>query len=243
MMSSTSSSVASAKDQPFDHLVFDLDDTLLDTFRQLLPRATREACKAMVRAGLAADLEEAIQACAEHGKCHARQELFTHLVKKFGTKESADPKIVAATGYKAFYNREVESDISLFPGAREMLVSLRKTYSLHLVTAGHRPTQEAKIRILGLEPVFTSISHVDPAAGERKGMAFERIMSAHGGSPNRYLSIGNRIDTDISEARRLGWRACWVRYGEYNAMKPSSDLEMPDYEIDRIDQLAEKCRL
>ena len=227
----------------FDHLVFDLDDTLLDTFRQLVPRASREAVVAMIEAGLNADVEAALAAWDEHGRTAPRREIFSHLATKFGLREGFDPSAVEKRGYHTFYNRKVETDITLFEGTRELLTSLRESYVLHLVTSGSKVTQEEKIRILGIRGFFSSITHVDPSRGDKKGAAFKAIGEKSQVLPSRHLSIGNRVDTDVGEARAIGWKGCWVRYGEHMAMMPSSEIEMPDFVVDNILELRDKCRL
>lgn len=223
-------------------IVFDLDDTLLDTSRILIPRAAREACQAMIEMGLNADLDSAFSAFQDRRS--SRQDLFTNLTETFGVREGVKAEDVANAGHTAFYNRNVETDISLVLGALETLHYLRDVgYHLHLVTQGHRPTQEQKIRILGVGSLFESISFVDPVQGERKRDAFAKIGRDSGLSPESHLSVGNRIDTDISEAKELGWRTCWVRYGEYSNLEPMAPNEMPDHTIDKLSSLRTACRL
>lgn len=229
--------------KPFDHLVFDLDDTLLDTYHQLIPRASRDACEAMISVGLATDVEHCLDAWEEHGKQHSRREIFLHLVGQFGVLEGRDPSMVARRGFQSFYNRKVEPDITLFRGARELLGRLKSHYGLHLVTSGSRATQEEKIRILDIADLFDNILHVDPSQGARKRDAFRQVMKLTGSPPSRYLSVGNRIDTDIGEARELGWQGCWVRYGEHANMGPANPTETPEFTIVNISELIEKCRL
>lgn len=235
--------MSEAMNRPFDHLVFDLDDTLLDTFQQLIPQAARESCRAMIEAGLATDEDSCLAERNEFVRTHPRQGLYKHLVQRFGVRPNVDPNHVAQLGYDAFHIREVESNIDLFPGAKELVHELAKNYRVHLVTAGNRPTQAAKIRILGISELFESIHHVDPTCGLRKRDAFQAIMSRTCARPERCLSIGNRLDTDISEAKILGWKTCWVRYGEYAHMKPRDEFETPDFEIDQIRELRAACGL
>lgn len=229
--------------RPFDHVVFDLDDTLLDTYRQLIPKAARESCRAMIAEGLVSDIEACMNARDELVRHLPRQSLYDHLVSRFGVKPGADPANVARIGYDAFHVRKVETDIELFPGTRELLYGLRDRYGMHLVTAGNRATQEQKIRILGIEDLFAEIRHVDPSKGETKQSAFEGIMRTAGGEPSRYLSVGNRLDTDVADAKRLGWRACWIRYGEYAHMSPKDEFERPDFQINHLRELIAACRL
>jgi len=227
----------------FKHIAFDLDDTLLDTYRQLIPNAVREACRAMIVAGLKAEIETCVQAREEFIRGNARTSLYSFLVEKFGVKDGVDKTAVADAGYRAFHNRQVERNIKLFPGARDLLKDLRGRYTLHLVTSGHKKTQQEKIEILQLGSFFDSIHLIDPAFGERKSQAFAAIMRGSDTDQRAFLSIGNRLDTDISEAKRLGWTTCWVRYGEYASHVPVDEYEKPDFEIDALEELVSTCRL
>lgn len=227
----------------FEHLVFDLDDTLLDTHRQLVPRAARDACIAMIETGLKTTLSDCLRAWENNSKSSARREVFQHLVEKFGILAGRDAEAVRKKGYDAFYDRTIDGGLTLPKGVREMLERLHEKYSLHLVTSGVPRTQQEKIDVLGLRPYFDSITIVDSSRGETKSDAFARIMKSTRALPTRHLSIGNRVDTDISEARALGWQACWVRYGEYVALEPRDELEQPEYTVNSITELEDVCQL
>lgn len=231
------------KAKSFDHLIFDLDDTLLDTYNQLVPRAAREACSAMIAAGLNSEIETCLKTWDAFRGANPRGDVFQHLVEHFGVKSTTENEAVANRGFFSFYNRRVETGIHLFPGVKTMLRALNVDYSLHLVTAGARSTQEEKIRLLEIEGAFESIWHVDPSRGEHKRDAFVKIMERTQQSADRYLSIGNRIDTDIGPARELGWKACWVKAGEYRSMVPANSIETPDFIVNNVIELPETCRL
>jgi putative hydrolase of the HAD superfamily len=232
-------------------IAFDLDDTLLDTSRLLVPKAAKESCLAMINAGLKTDIETCLQVREKLARGRGRRDLYKDLVTHFGAlPHGKSPGQIEQCGREAFHNREVESDISLFTGAEQILQALNETYTLYLVTAGHRPTQEAKIRILGIEKYFKQIFHVDPSLGETKNSAFAAIMllplqdDQQIPTPaNQFLSVGNRLDTDIGEARQLGWKGCWIRHGEYSHLEPDSEFEKPDFIIDDIKDLIITCQL
>ncbi len=228
---------------PFDHLVFDLDDTLLDTYGQLIPPASREACTAMIETGLATTLDQCLAAREEIARTSARSNLYRALVDRFGVRRDANGDSVAEAGHRAFHDRAVERDISLFAGTRDLLRDLRTKYRLSLVTAGAPGTQQEKIDILKINDSFDEILIVNILRGETKGQAFKRIQDTHGGVPERYLSIGNRLETDIAPAKRLGWKTCWVTYGEYAYTSPTDEFELPDFEIADMEELIPTCRL
>ena len=227
----------------FNFLIFDLDDTLLDTYGQLVPQASREACEAMISSGLNATIAQCLATREEIAQTEKRIDLFENMTAALGVRTGVDPYSVALSGFKAFYDRKVEKNISLFPGARETLKSLKETYSLHLVTAGHHGTQSEKLKILQLEPLFNSVTIVDTFAGQTKSKAFHDIQSKTGARPEAHLSIGNRLDTDIAPAKALNWSTCWVKYGEYARSKAANALERPDFTIESIQELVPVCRL
>lgn len=235
--------MANVGERPFDVIAFDLDDTLLDTSLLLIPNAAREACQAMITAGLNARLEECLikrDELARHGR---RKNLYRELVTHFGTTGGAAPEQVARAGDQAFHNRSVEPTITPITGTTELLAKLRESYQLYLVTSGHPITQSEKIRILNIAGYFKKVLIVDATRDERKRDAFERIQAESGATAARHLSVGNRVDTDIAEARELGWKGCWVRYGEHAAMLPATKLEEPDFQIRQIMELKAACHL
>ncbi|MEK7357261.1 MAG: HAD family hydrolase [Bdellovibrionota bacterium] len=228
---------------PFKHLVFDLDDTILDTYGQLVPQASRDACEAMITAGLKTDLASCMRLREELGRSGGRGDTYGAIVARFGVDGGLDPALVAAKGSDAFYNRRVTGGISLFPGTREMLRDLKTKYGLHLVTAGQEKTQVSKVETLKLGELFDSIHVIDYRTGRRKGDAFAAIQDHTKLPASAHLSIGNRLDSDIADAKRLGWKTCWVRYGEHAEDSPQNEFEKADFAIDRIEELLVKCRL
>jgi putative hydrolase of the HAD superfamily len=227
----------------YDHLIFDLDDTLLDTFGLLLPQASREACVKMIDAGLKSSVDQCMIAREEIAQTSGRTDLFENIVHRFGGVTGREAQAIAAAGFKAFYDRKVESNISFFPGLRDTLHDLRDKYGVHLVTSGHPDTQAEKLRILDANGLFDSVTIVNSFAGETKDHAFKAVASRTGSDPARHLSIGNRLDTDIAPAKRLGWRTCWVKYGEYAQSKPANEFEIADVTINSIKELITACRL
>ena len=227
----------------FTCIAFDLDDTLLDTSRLLVPQAARESAAAMVAAGVATDVDGVLAARERLIKENPRAPLYDRIVAEFGMREGRPSTQAAIAGHSAFRRREVERDIMLSPTATELLARLRLNYKLYLVTSGDQATQMRKIEILQLAPYFQKIYLVDSDLGMRKGEAFAQIASLCGVAPHQCLSVGNRVDTDIAEARALGWRACWISCGEYARMLPSSFDETPDFKIERLEDLESACQL
>jgi len=219
-------------------LIFDLDDTLLDTWRQLVQPAAREACAAMVETGLDTDLETCVTVRRALFVEDPRGDCYRGLVSRFGVRDGADPEAVRAAGHDAYFRREVEPHIRLFDGAGQLLARLGLERELFLVTSGHPGTQARKVEILGIADFFRRISYVDSGAGERKGDRFREIMRETAAPPEHHLVIGDRLDREIRDANQLGMHTCHVRYGEFSHIEPREPEEEPRYAVNHIRELA-----
>ncbi len=230
----------------FDVIAFDLDDTLLDTSRLLMEPASHEACAAMIKAGLATDLQSCLAARRQFLLQNPSGEVYTYLAQQFGcfpNDGAAAQAIAAAAGHQAFYSRQVESHITLTENTLKLLTELKADYKLFLVTAGDIATQTQKVQILKITPFFEKIFYINSYnKKETKLNAFYEIMASNY-QPDRYLSVGNRIDTDLNPAKKLGWKTCWVKYGEYAQLTPNHRLEQPDFTIQNIEELKSICQL
>ena len=227
----------------FRALIFDLDDTLLDTSRLLVPQAERESCAAMIQAGLNADLESCLKVRKRLIGQNLRTQIFEAIVREFGVNGSFSSEEVAQVGSRAFYEREVENHIYLEPEVIQLLAKLKSKYDLYLVTSGAPKTQKRKVEILKIENFFKNLFYVDLTKGETKAQAFREIHRHTDISTQYFLSIGDRIDTDVADAKSLGMRACWVAKGEYAQLRPLTPLEEPDYRVNRVIEIESVCRL
>src|SRR4051812_31562952 len=96
----------------FKAVIFDLDDTLFDTWGTCYPAAAKESCEAMVKAGLNCSGESCVKERGDFFKVMPKSDVIQHIVKKFGVRSgglSADE--IVAIGKKSFHSRQVEKDI------------------------------------------------------------------------------------------------------------------------------------
>jgi putative hydrolase of the HAD superfamily len=219
----------------FTTLIFDLDDTLLDTSRLLVPQAAREACAAMVNAGLRADLETCLQTRKKLLSKNLRLNIFEALADELGF-DGIKSEVVKA-GSKAFYEREVENTIYIEPVVKKIHEKQSEQYELFLVTAGSMPTQKQKLEILKIDHLFQKIFYVDVSKGEKKSDSFTQIRDIKKTMPEAILNIGDRLDTDIAEAKALGMKTCWICNGEYSKLLPKNKFEEPDFKVTQVIEL------
>ena len=230
------------KKGPFRVLVFDLDDTLLDTWGQLVAPAAREACAAMIATGLDTELDACVRERERLFLAHPGCDVYDLLVARFGVLAGADGTAVREAGHEAYFNRDVTPNIRPFEKVPHMLAHLGRLHLLYLVTSGHPATQQQKVAHLRLGPHFRSIHYVDNRAGVTKSEVFAQLLAKATCPPAAFLIIGDRLDREIRAGKALGMATCHVHRGEFSHLQPSDPLEQPDYRIGHIHELTDLLR-
>lgn len=209
---------------PVKAVVFDLDDTLYDCLGQCVAAAHREAARAMVDAGAKATVEEVLEArLALSGM--PGTDLDDAVAASF---RSVSPVKVAEAGRKAFYERD-PGPLAPFPFAADVIRSARERARAVLMTTGHPETQRRKIVALGLSEAFDEIVYDDVGTRGGKEEALRRWLKGSGLAPEEVLVVGDRADSEVAAALRLGMRALRVKGGEFAARPtPAGAMEADD---------------
>jgi putative hydrolase of the HAD superfamily len=209
-------------------VVFDLDDTLIDTTGQLVLPAHQEAAAAMIAVGLEASVRDVAEKRMDFAKAAPVEEIDLRVASFFGAK---DVSAVAAAGHAAYFGRTVRS-LSAWPfvgAALDGLAGRRRC----LVTSGFEATQRKKIELAGLEAYFDAIEVVP--VGEDKGPALARVVGAI--APEECVAIGDRLDREIQAARQLGMWAVRVAAGEGQYASPQNAWQRPHYTVPSVEAL------
>jgi putative hydrolase of the HAD superfamily len=224
--------------EPIRRIIFDLDDTLFDTNGQLVDVASIESFRAMIAAGLNANLNDCLVKRREFIANDPRKDVYVQLKDHFGVKPDKDPLKVVEAGFTAFHNREIKEKIFLFDNVKPMLEELQEIYDLYLVTMGSPHTQKKKVELLELEPLFSEILYVNVTTDKNKTKAFQHILDSEPKlSPECHLAVGNRIDSEIRDAKSLGMQTVLLLHGEYVNLKPQTPNEEPDERIKSITEI------
>ena len=207
-------------------IVFDLDDTLIDTTGQLVVPAHQEAAAAMIAAGLEASVQEVAEKRLDFARAAPLEEVDLRTAAFFGAKDVA---AVAAAGHTAYFGRRVRS-LSAWPFVAGVLEGLSDR-ALFLVTAGFERTQRKKLELAGLERFFQGVEVV-PVGGD-KGVAMARMCRDFGF--DSCLAVGDRIDGEIEAGRRLGMWTARVAAGEGQYASPQNEWQRPHYTIPSVE--------
>lgn len=221
-------------------IAFDLDDTLIDTHRLLVPAAAREACEAMIALGLNLPLERCLQMRAEMAVGHSHRDIFRLIAERAGAKNSTE---LGDVGAKTFYNPRIPKPLPLLEGATDVLTALSGKYRLFLVTIGNPNAQRLKVDAAELGGRFEELFLVDGFKGEKKGDAFAEILKRGPFKPEELLAVGNRRSQEIRAAKTLGAKTCFFKFGEYADEPIRQSEDNADWTIERWKDFARTCRL
>lgn len=224
-------------------VVFDLDDTLYDCYRQRVLAAHRHACRILLphlrRAGLRLSLRQLL----EHRlrlfhQTRDLENLDRRLCAELGLT-GAHARRLARLGRDAYFSLPV-GRLRLFPDTRPTLRRLhRRGVRVFLVTAGRPWLQRKKVRALGLDRTG-SIERIFyapiPSGQSGKQRELRRILRWEP-EPARILVVGDRPNREIQAANALGMMSVRRIGGEFTGYRPNSRRERPRFTIRRVSEI------
>jgi HAD superfamily hydrolase (TIGR01549 family) len=171
-------------------VVFDLDDTLIDTRNVLLPELLRRTAAALG---------------VDPSRLDATGKPIDEVVRPLGPLP--EERLRAAA--EVWYAPDVPP-LEPLPGARELLASLRGRIKLVLLTRGSPERQRRKIERSGLGPLFDEIVIRPIEAPGSKRDDLERLLRSHGVPPSRCAVVGDDPRDELLHAKALGCHAIRV---------------------------------
>lgn len=214
-------------------IIFDLDDTLLDTFNSLIVPLEIQAAKAIVASGAkevdATNVASALLHWRRHNPANLDKELRNtmpgltrhHLAirKRMLTKVSLD-------------------NVVLSPEVMQLLRRLRNRYDLYLLTAGAVGFQNRKIDQLEIRRLFVKTIIVSDSSADAKAAAIRELAEDRGYTKENVLIVGNRLDNEIAAGNLLGMPTVWIRQGEGCELKPGVATAQPDFTLGHVLEMA-----
>jgi FMN phosphatase YigB (HAD superfamily) len=215
-------------------VIFDLDDTLYDCFKQRVRVTHRHAARAMVEAGLKATVDAVYRARL---RAFRDDPMLRHIdavvCRHF---DAADPEAISHAAREAYFNCPV-GKLKLFPGSLPLLRHLHHHgVRSYVVSFGEPKIQHAKVRALGLDdnPLVERVLYADRDKLLTKEAAFRQIQHELGLPAEQMLIVGDRPMSEIRAGNELGMHTVRIRRGEFAAQEPLSPDEEPDFVVDDI---------
>jgi putative hydrolase of the HAD superfamily len=209
-------------------IFFDLDNTLLDRdaawktywskFIQQQPEIFGPDMQAVLERIIHED---------QHGWTN-RPALFSWMVESFPKLNRSPKELWEQCG------KELGKLAAPYPGATELLASLKTVYSLVLVTNGNSSVQRMKLLNSGFSSYFDHV-FVSGEVGHDKPdpRIFAAALKSANYPPNQILFVGDDPVKDIWGAANAGMKTCWISHGN----KWTGKQPKPDYVISKASEL------
>ncbi len=196
-------------------IIFDLDDTLIDTSGSVTPYKMRECLKRFIASGLKAnDFDAAYQALNQiNERARSSKEALAQFLAEF----KGDPNLLREA--LAIMTSPLPPNFSIptTPHAKEILQTLASKHLLALVTGGHPPFQMEKFEKAGMDrSFFSKIAIPEDSVKKPFYEAFIREFSAQA---KEVLVCGDRIAMDLAPAHELGCQTVHMRWGRGMSLK------------------------
>jgi FMN phosphatase YigB (HAD superfamily) len=210
-------------------IIFDLDDTIVDTFTSLIEPLESEAADEMVAAGMGESDSRRVKDLILKLRREDPDRIEERLVQKF---PQADGRALEAR--RAVFTKASLDELQIKPAVKDMLRGLSERYDTYLLTTGPPDFQNRKLDQLELRELFKGYAILASGSEETKeGWMASLIRGRY--DPQSVIVVGNRLDNEIKAGQRLGMRTVWVKSGEGSGLSPS-DEATPDHIISDIEE-------
>ena len=202
-------------------MLFDMDDTVVDTYRASIGAWRAVAARLERERGL--DREAAFATFQEADRWFWReperqnwgrldQVRARTCIARRGLRRLGAADDGASCRIGPFVVAERARLLQPFPGALETLAELRRRgVALGMVTNGERACQRAKIEQVGLAPRFdVVVVEGEFGVGKPAPAVFAHALESIGGTADDAWMVGDDLAKDIAGGRALGMYTVWV---------------------------------
>lgn len=210
-------------------IIFDLDDTLIDTSGCTIPIKLREALRVMIEAGLKVDsFEETLNLFKKVDSTSPDGE---ESLRRFLKEINADPSLFEIA-VKEYYNPvPVDTVIKTLEGAKEVLTELKKENTLAIVSKGKQELQYQKMKKANIsKDLFSKIIITEEY---NKNLQYQEVLKELGFTTDETIVVGDKFGGDLLPAKKLGIKTVQMMWGR--ALKFPE--EGADYKIKKLEEL------
>lgn len=190
-------------------IIFDLDDTLIDTSGSVTPFKMKECLKRLAKEGLS--IPDFEQAYAELLAINSKSLKSKDSLAQFISKRGGDSALVGKALEEMITPLPPHFAVSTTPNAKEILKLLKSSHTLALVTGGHPPFQLEKLEKAGIDRTF--FSKIAIPEDSIKKPFYEGLVKEFSIPASQVLVCGDRIAMDLVPAYELGFTTVHMRWG------------------------------
>jgi FMN phosphatase YigB (HAD superfamily) len=210
-------------------IIFDLDDTLVDTWSSVIPIKLSDSLKAMQQVGLSIDFNQTFLKLLEINKT-ANDGLDAIKIMLEQT-ENQQYFPVAKKEYNSLNEKNLE--IKPLDGAIQLLDGLNHLHTLTLVSKGIEEIQLTKLNKVGISKnIFKAIIFTQ---NYNKKECYQKITQQFSVPSSQTIVVGDKYKSDLLPAKELGMITVHMEWGRGKYQKPK--IGQVDYSIQRLAQL------
>lgn len=125
----------------------------------------------------------------------------------------------------------------LYPDAIPCLKILQSHFHIGII-ANQLPGAAARMEKMGLASYLEQIiSSAEEGAAKPDLEIFRIALNRAGCPPEQAVMIGDRLDNDITPAKRLRMKTIWVKQGFGGLATPRTLAETPDFTVENLSEL------
>jgi FMN phosphatase YigB (HAD superfamily) len=182
-------------------IIFDLDDTLIDTYGAVAPFQIERAISILLSRPLTASERQEIQAAID------KEPSTKDVLKRFCIKRSLDEKLGCSLLQMLLPDDYI---VPTLPDAKKMLQEVSSKVKIALVTIGNKDFQLDKLKKAGLEDV--GFSKIITTESDKKPH-FKQLETEFNEDPSNIWVCGDRVETDLKPADELGFHTVQILWG------------------------------
>ena len=209
-------------------IIFDLDDTLLDTSGFITPFKMKECLKRLIEDGAkVSDFDQAYsELLALNNASYRSKDAVLFLASKLGCTSPARALAELTSPLPSGFA------IPTTPHAKDVLSYFSPKYLLAIVTGGSPSFQLEKMEKAGLDTsIFSKIAIPEDSV---KKPFYEEIAKEFSIKPDKIWVCGDRVEMDLAPARELGFKTIHMKWGRGKTTKSADWI---DYSISSLSEL------
>jgi HAD superfamily hydrolase (TIGR01549 family) len=201
-------------------IIFDLDDTLIDTFYSIIPHRLEAIWLLMIARGL--EVEDPQQ----------EKEIFFSYHEQSSSSEETIVKFLHGKKNRDFFFEIAMKELQSIEGLNNIVVkplehvldtlSLLKSHKLFIVTKGKPELQLKKLEKSGIDKAL--FSNIFTAEAKGKMCIYKEILQKEQIPPSCMVVIGDRVQADLLPAVRLGCWAVHMKWGRGKMLTTPSEV-------------------
>ena len=212
-------------DQKVKWIFFDLGWTIVDEAPAHLERLQKTQ-SLLTGFGIPSSIDE-LESLVQRSAAEFVESPYRGMLSKLVITNDQRNKILE----EARYNHSLEV---LFPGVSELLMELKKNRNLGIIANQSRGAAK-RLEALGiLNHLSLVLSSTEVGLSKPDPRIFKHALEKAECQPGDAIMVGDRLDNDVSPAKKMGFGTIRVLQGYSRAQVPRDEFEKPDKTVNAI---------